>query len=233
MSGGTSSLVTSVPDFDGYQWRKYGQKQIEGAIYARSYYRCTRSAEQGCPAKRTVQRNDDDGGAAAPKYTVVYMGEHTCTPNDDSMEAPPVILETTAVVPAVIKSTNNRRTPQDHHHDGTITITSVAAPTSSSGGSYCSSSTSTNNTVTAGIDESPAISDDITYWSRLFGVHDSWAPATAAALQEMEEDYFTGPIRSPVHIAAADACWTIDDHHLLLLQLASNDQHPTVSHFSF
>ena len=35
MSGGTSSLVTSVPDFDGYQWRKYGQKQIEGAIYAR------------------------------------------------------------------------------------------------------------------------------------------------------------------------------------------------------
>ena len=194
----------------------------------RSYYRCTRSAEQGCPAKRTVQRNDDDdGGAAAPKYTVVYMGEHTCTPNDDSMEAPPVILETTAVVPAVIKSTNNRRTPQDHHHDGTITITSVAAPTSSSGGSYCSSSTSTNNTVTAGIDESPAISDDITYWSRLFGVHDSWAPATAAALQEMEEDYFTGPIRSPVHIAAADG-WTID--HFLLLQLA-NDQ--PVSYFSF
>ena len=35
MSGGTSSLVTSVPDFDGYQWRKYGQKQIEGAMYAR------------------------------------------------------------------------------------------------------------------------------------------------------------------------------------------------------
>jgi hypothetical protein len=31
----TSSLVTSVPDFDGYQWRKYGQKQIEGAMYAR------------------------------------------------------------------------------------------------------------------------------------------------------------------------------------------------------
>nr|CAB3462880.1 unnamed protein product [Digitaria exilis] len=31
----SKSLVTSVPDFDGYQWRKYGQKQIEGAMYAR------------------------------------------------------------------------------------------------------------------------------------------------------------------------------------------------------
>jgi hypothetical protein len=28
-------LVTSVPHFDGYQWRKYGQKQIQGAMYPR------------------------------------------------------------------------------------------------------------------------------------------------------------------------------------------------------
>jgi hypothetical protein len=29
------SFVTPAPDFDGYRWRKYGQKQIEGAMYAR------------------------------------------------------------------------------------------------------------------------------------------------------------------------------------------------------
>ncbi|OEL19916.1 hypothetical protein BAE44_0019065 [Dichanthelium oligosanthes] len=213
----TSSLVTSVPDFDGYQWRKYGQKQIEGAMYSRSYYRCTRSAEQGCPAKRTVQRNDDgeDNGGAAPKYTVVYMGEHTCTAND-YLEAP-VILETAAAAVPNTTSTNKIRPDDD---DDTI---NTIAPTSSAG-------SCTSTTTAAGIG-SPAISDDITWSSSsssdyvddydygLFAVHDSWAapPAAAsAALQEMEN--FTGPIRSPVHIAAAD-CWTIDDQ--LLLQLVN------------
>ncbi|OEL31501.1 hypothetical protein BAE44_0007481 [Dichanthelium oligosanthes] len=211
----TSSLVTSVPDFDGYQWRKYGQKQIEGAMYARSYYRCTRSAEQGCHAKRTVQRNDDagDGGAATPEYTVVYMGEHTCTAND-SLEAP-VILETTAVVPA---DTSTNKRPQEHHDDRTNSI----APTSSG---------SCSGTTTATGIASPAISEDITWSSSSssdyvddydygsFAVHDSWPAPPAAApatLQEME-DYFTGPIRSPVHVAAADG-WTIDQ---LLLQLVN------------
>lgn len=31
----TKALVTTEPDFDGYQWRKYGQKQIECAKYPR------------------------------------------------------------------------------------------------------------------------------------------------------------------------------------------------------
>ncbi|CAN6330321.1 unnamed protein product [Urochloa humidicola] len=208
----TSSLVTSVPDFDGYQWRKYGQKQIEGATYARSYYRCTRSAEQGCPAKRTVQRNDN-----GQEYTVVYMGEHTCMANDSQLEAP-VILETTVadVVPASNSSTaykgyNNKRPQNDEG-----TINSITPTTSTGSGSTTSTGT--------GI-ESPAISAGITWsssddYSGLFHVYDSWAPA--ASLQEMGN--FTGPIRSPVHIPA-DGCWTID-HFLLQL---SNEP---ICHFS-
>jgi hypothetical protein len=33
--GKTTTFVTTVPGFDGYQWRKYGQKQIEAAQYSR------------------------------------------------------------------------------------------------------------------------------------------------------------------------------------------------------
>ncbi|KAK1692043.1 hypothetical protein QYE76_008740 [Lolium multiflorum] len=33
--GKMTTFVTTVPGFDGYQWRKYGQKQIEAAQYSR------------------------------------------------------------------------------------------------------------------------------------------------------------------------------------------------------
>ncbi|CAD6270646.1 unnamed protein product [Miscanthus lutarioriparius] len=222
----SKSIVTSVPDFDGYRWRKYGQKQIEGAMYPRSYYRCTRSAEQGCPAKRTVQRNDDGGDAATttPEYTVVYVAEHTCTAND-SLEAP-VILETstTIVVPAATAAsttTTKGRRPQDD--DSTYTDSIV--PTTPSG------SCSTTTTITTGT-ESPVISgDDVTCWSSsdynyaddyycggLFAdTHrGGWAtgPADSASLEEMED--LTGPIRSPVHVPVPG--WTIDQ---LVLQLVN------------
>ena len=40
----------------------------------RSYYRCTHKSDQGCSAKRQVQRCETD----TSKYVVTYYGEHTC-----------------------------------------------------------------------------------------------------------------------------------------------------------
>ncbi|KAJ8511398.1 hypothetical protein OPV22_001832 [Ensete ventricosum] len=71
-------IVTSV-DYDGYQWRKYGQKGIHGAAHPKSYFRCTYSKDQGCPATKTVQRDESD--ADPPKYRVVYSMAHTCRNN--------------------------------------------------------------------------------------------------------------------------------------------------------
>ncbi|MCL7032871.1 hypothetical protein MKW94_028889 [Papaver nudicaule] len=60
---------------DGYNWKKYGQKDILGAKYPRGYYRCTHRNVQGCIAIKQVQRSDKD-----PSYfTVTYQGRHTCT----------------------------------------------------------------------------------------------------------------------------------------------------------
>lgn len=54
--------------YDGYNWRKYGQKQVKGSEYPRSYYKCTHS---NCPVKKKVERSLD--GKIAE---IVYKGEH-------------------------------------------------------------------------------------------------------------------------------------------------------------
>ncbi|TVU50622.1 hypothetical protein EJB05_02000, partial [Eragrostis curvula] len=76
-------LDTPVPHYDGRQWRKYGQKNINKAKHPRSYYRCTYRQEQGCKATKTVQQQDERIGADHPvMYTVVYIGQHTCSGNN-------------------------------------------------------------------------------------------------------------------------------------------------------
>lgn len=56
------------PSYDGYNWRKYGQKQVKGSEYPRSYYKCTHPT---CPVKTKVERSFD--GQIAE---IVYKGEH-------------------------------------------------------------------------------------------------------------------------------------------------------------
>uniref|UniRef100_A0A0E0F1A7 WRKY domain-containing protein n=1 Tax=Oryza meridionalis TaxID=40149 RepID=A0A0E0F1A7_9ORYZ len=54
--------------YDGYSWRKYGQKQVKGSEFPRSYYKCTHPT---CPVKRKVEMTPD--GRIAE---IVYNGEH-------------------------------------------------------------------------------------------------------------------------------------------------------------
>ncbi|XP_011097673.1 probable WRKY transcription factor 2 isoform X2 [Sesamum indicum] len=41
---------------DGYNWRKYGQKQVKGSEYPRSYYKCT---HPNCAVKKKVERSHE------------------------------------------------------------------------------------------------------------------------------------------------------------------------------
>ncbi|XP_058110666.1 WRKY DNA-binding transcription factor 70-like [Magnolia sinica] len=71
----TWTKVSATPIDDGYSWRKYGQKEILGARFPRSYFRCTHKNDQGCQATKQVQQTEDDGPSM---YRITYMGHHTC-----------------------------------------------------------------------------------------------------------------------------------------------------------
>eukprot|EP00261_Vitis_vinifera_P027339 XP_010661104.1 PREDICTED: probable WRKY transcription factor 4 [Vitis vinifera] len=62
------SLVVDKPGDDGYNWRKYGQKQVKGSEYPRSYYKCT---HLNCPVKKKVERSHD-----GQITEIIYKGQH-------------------------------------------------------------------------------------------------------------------------------------------------------------
>ncbi|XP_076952216.1 WRKY transcription factor SUSIBA2-like [Bidens hawaiensis] len=53
---------------DGYNWRKYGQKQVKGSEYPRSYYKCTHPS---CQVKKKVERSHD-----GHVTEIIYKGAH-------------------------------------------------------------------------------------------------------------------------------------------------------------
>lgn len=72
------------PREDGYSWRKYGQKDILGTTYPRSYYRCTYKNSQNCAATKQVQRSDEDPTV----FDVTYKGKHSCSQGSQAVPPP-------------------------------------------------------------------------------------------------------------------------------------------------
>ena len=63
-----TSLKEQKKSDDGYNWRKYGQKQVKGSENPRSYYKCT---YPNCPTKKKVERSID-----GQITEIVYKGTH-------------------------------------------------------------------------------------------------------------------------------------------------------------
>nr|WFL37657.1 WRKY transcription factor 5 [Crocus sativus] len=59
---------TGKPSEDGYNWKKYGQKQVKGSEYPRSYYKCTHPS---CLVKKKVERALD-----GQIREIIYSGSH-------------------------------------------------------------------------------------------------------------------------------------------------------------
>ncbi|XP_073032985.1 WRKY transcription factor 55-like [Primulina eburnea] len=76
-----------TPPEDGFKWKKYGQKEILGHAYPRSYYICTQQKLRHCPAKKQVQRLDNEPFV----FEVTYRNNHICRVPSAS-DAAPVLL---------------------------------------------------------------------------------------------------------------------------------------------
>ncbi|KDP41253.1 hypothetical protein JCGZ_15660 [Jatropha curcas] len=74
-----SSLAVDKPADDGYNWRKYGQKQVKGSEFPRSYYKCT---HPNCPVKKKVERSLD-----GQVTEIIYKGQHNHQPPQPNKRA--------------------------------------------------------------------------------------------------------------------------------------------------
>ncbi|KAL3622037.1 DNA binding domain [Castilleja foliolosa] len=103
-----------VPPEDGYTWRKYGQKEILGSTYPRSYYRCTHQKLYDCPAKKQVQRLEDDPFT----FEVTYRGTHAChvfSTAPSTAIVPPPPPTTTSAPPILSFSSSSSSLPTTAH----------------------------------------------------------------------------------------------------------------------
>uniref|UniRef100_A0A7C9EXZ6 WRKY domain-containing protein n=1 Tax=Opuntia streptacantha TaxID=393608 RepID=A0A7C9EXZ6_OPUST len=72
----TSTLRTAE---DGYTWRKYGQKQVKGSEYPRSYYKCT---HPNCEVKKKVEHSHD-----GQIIEIIYKGTHSHPKRQPSLKS--------------------------------------------------------------------------------------------------------------------------------------------------
>ncbi|GAU34027.1 hypothetical protein TSUD_16150 [Trifolium subterraneum] len=103
---------------DGYNWRKYGQKQVKGSEYPRSYYKCTQT---NCQVKKKVERSHD-----GHITEIIYRGNHNhakphsnrrgSTPSNDEISDIAEINETSDRADADSISGNIQLPGKDGNH---------------------------------------------------------------------------------------------------------------------
>ncbi|KAM0951421.1 putative transcription factor WRKY family [Dioscorea sansibarensis] len=104
-----STTLVDKPTDDGYNWRKYGQKQVKGSEFPRSYYKCT---HPNCPVKKKVERSLD--GLVTE---IIYKGQHNHQrppPNKRAKEGSALPAGSNAVNGNTDYHANSERPSQSH-----------------------------------------------------------------------------------------------------------------------
>ncbi|NP_001354940.1 uncharacterized protein LOC100281430 [Zea mays] len=103
---------------DGYNWRKYGQKQMKGSENPRSYYKCS---FPGCPTKKKVEQSPD-----GQVTEIVYKGTHNHPKPQSTRRG-----ASSAPASYVVQSASDAVMPE--HSWGALSGTPVVTPENSSG----------------------------------------------------------------------------------------------------
>ncbi|KAL8546004.1 hypothetical protein ACS0TY_005928 [Phlomoides rotata] len=80
----TGNVAGDKPASDGYNWRKYGQKQVKASECPRSYYKCT---QLNCPVRKKVEQSLEGHVSE-----ITYKGQHNHDPpkpNNNSVSDKP------------------------------------------------------------------------------------------------------------------------------------------------
>jgi WRKY transcription factor 33 len=106
---------------DGYNWRKYGQKQMKGSENPRSYYKCS---FPGCPTKKKVEQSPD-----GQVTEIVYKGTHNHPKPQSTRRGASSAPASSASY--VVQSASDAVMPE--HSWGALSGTPVVTPENSSG----------------------------------------------------------------------------------------------------
>lgn len=107
---------------DGYNWRKYGQKQVKGSENPRSYYKCTFPS---CPTKKKVERSLD-----GQITEIVYKGSHNHPKPQSTRRSSSSSVNSNAIQASTQHS--NEIQDQSHATHGSGQMDSAATPENSS-----------------------------------------------------------------------------------------------------
>ncbi|XP_048420731.1 probable WRKY transcription factor 26 [Pyrus x bretschneideri] len=113
------SQTLSRKSDDGYNWRKYGQKQVKGSENPRSYYKCT---YPNCPTKKKVERSLD-----GQITEIVYKGNHNHPKPQNTRRS----SSNSHAIPAS-DATNNELPDQTYANHGNSQMDSIGTPENSS-----------------------------------------------------------------------------------------------------
>ncbi|KAI3673926.1 hypothetical protein L6452_40057 [Arctium lappa] len=143
------SNLNSGPSEDGYNWRKYGQKQVKGSEYPRSYYKCT---HPNCPVKKKVERSHE-----GHITEIIYKGAH-------NHPKPPPSRRSGIGSSSGVEGTNG-----DWGHDGNLEVTSTTMDRHGPSGSQFESSDAVDGSLTFSNEEEEDDDDGATHGSVSLG----------------------------------------------------------------